>query len=601
MPPALAIRNFCIIAHIDHGKSTLADRFLELTGTVAKRDMQAQLLDSMDLERERGITIKLQPVTMQWRGTTLNLIDTPGHVDFAYEVSRSLACVEGAVLLVDATQGIQAQTIANYELAVLQGLTIVPVVNKIDLPAADPERVAQELAQLLNVDPKSVLKVSAKDGSGVERVLDAVLENVPPPRSLTTGSACSALIFDSKYDDYRGVVVSIRVFDGTLKQNEAYALLGSRAKGEVLELGTYTPQMKPAESLGPGSIGYLVTGLKEIRLARVGDTIARDLSAAPLDTYKEPVPMVYAGLYPGAGESAEKLRDALQKLKLNDASLSFEGEHTQALGYGFRSGFLGLLHLDIVRERLKREYGLNVVITAPSVAYQVDRTDGFTATVHGAQDLPTPDRIRAVREPVVRVDIVTPVEHLGVLMQTVQEFRGEYRSTDYLGEAGSGGRAILRYRVPLNAILVDFYDQVKSVSSGYASLSYEFDGYQDCSVRRLDILVADEPVEPLATIVYEDEAYRRGRSIVERLRQVLPRQMFEVKIQAALGGKIIAAERLPAMRKDVLKRASSGGDVTRKRKLLEKQKAGKKRMRLRGKVDIPSEAYLALVTRDTER
>jgi len=590
------IRNFCIIAHIDHGKSTLADRFLELTGTVAKRDMRAQLLDQMDLERERGITIKLQPVAMHWGGFLLNLIDTPGHVDFTYEVSRSLACVEGAVLLVDATQGIQAQTIANFELARGQGLTIIPAVNKIDMPAANVPGVVAELCQLLGCTPDTILKVSAKDGTGVEALLQAVVDRVPPPHQ-SQGSVTRALIFDSAYDDFRGVVAAVRVVDGSLKLHDRYRLLGSKASQELLEVGTYTPKLKPCSELGPGEIGYVVTGLKDIRLARVGDTIAvGEGSSEPLPGYREVKPMVFAGFYPGVGESADKLRESLGKLKLSDASLSFEGEHSAALGFGFRCGFLGLLHLDIARERLKREYNLAVTITTPSVAYEVDLKTGEHIIVHGPLELPTPDRIAEVREPVVKVDIVTPMEYLGNLMTVAQEFRGLYRTTDYLGEGSRTARAVLRYELPLSAILVDFYDQVKSVSQGYASLNYEFLAYRPCDVTRLDIMVAEELAEALSTIVYRDEAYRRGRVVVGKLKDILPRQMFEVKIQACLGGKVIAAERLPAMRKDVIA-GLYGGDVTRKRKLLEKQKAGKKRMKLEGRVVIPPEAYLKLVSR----
>lgn len=589
------IRNFCIIAHIDHGKSTLADRFLELTGTIAKRDMKEQLLDQMDLERERGITIKLQPVTMHWKGIQLNLIDTPGHVDFTYEVSRSLACVEGAILLVDATQGIQAQTIANFELAREQGLVMIPVINKIDLPAADVERVTTELCQLLNITPDKIFKVSAKDGRGVAEVLDAVLELVPPPQ-IKKNEGARALIFDSSYDDFRGVVVAVRVFDGELKTRDVYTLLGSKATQEILEVGIFTPKFKRAEKLNTGEIGYVVTGLKDIRLARVGDTlVVGGVEPKPLSGYKEIKPMVFAGFFPAAGESADKLREGLGKLKLSDASLSYEGEHSSALGFGFRCGFLGLLHLDIARERLKREYNLSVVITTPSVAYEVDLKNNETIIVRGALELPSPDRIAEVREPMVKVDLVTPVEYLGNLMKMAQDFRGNYLTTDYLGMSHNKGRAILHYELPLNAILVDFYDQVKSVSSGYASLNYEFLEYKKCEVVRLDLMVADGVVEALASIVYEDEAYRRGRVVVDKLKKILPRQMFEVKIQAALGGKIIAAERIPAMRKDVIA-GLYGGDVTRKRKLLEKQKKGKRRMKLEGKMNIPPEAYLALVS-----
>lgn len=592
-------RNFCIIAHIDHGKSTLADRFLEITGTVPMREMRAQLLDQMDLERERGITIKLQPVAMQWHGYRLNLIDTPGHVDFTYEVSRSLQAVEGAILLVDATQGVQAQTIANFELARAQGLVLIPVINKIDLPAADVAGVTEDLCDLLHTTPDQVLQVSAKDGRGVEQVLGAVIRRVPPPKIESDKQSTRALIFDSTYDDFRGVVASIRVVDGELQAGDNYQLVATAARQVLLEVGTYTPKLKSAKVLSAGDIGYAVTGLKDIRLVRVGDTVVAGSGPVhALPGYREVKPMVFAGVFPGVGEDAEKLREALAKLKLNDASLWYEGEHSSALGYGFRCGFLGLLHLDITRERLKREHGLAVVITTPSVAYEIDLKDGSMVVIHGPLELPSADRIVEIREPMVRVDIVTPMPYLGNLMTVAQEFRGTYLTTDYLGHGRQDSRAVLHYQLPLSAMLVEFYDKVKSVSQGYASLNYEFISYAPCDVRRLDILVADEVVEALASIVYEDEAYRRGRSIVTKLKGLLPRQMFEVKIQAALGGKIIASERLPAMRKDVLARASSGGDVTRKRKLLEKQKAGKRRMKLEGKVSIPPEAYLALVSRE---
>lgn len=592
------IRNFCIIAHIDHGKSTLADRFLEITDTVAKREMREQLLDQMDLERERGITIKLQPVAMHWRGYLLNLIDTPGHVDFTYEVSRSLQAVEGAILLVDATQGIQAQTIANFELAYAQGLHIIPVINKVDLPAAEPARVAQEISELLGCAPDSVLKVSAKQGTGVAEVLEAIIKQVPSP--VPGGAEPRALIFDSFYDDFRGVVVAIRMMDGKLQARAPYQLLGTKVSGEILEVGNFTPKPKAQAVLEAGQIGYVVTGLKDIAQARVGDTLAlKNSGVSPLPGYQEVKPMVFAGFYPSVGEDAHELREALLKLKLSDASLSFEGEHSQALGYGFRCGFLGLLHLDITRERLRREHKIDVIITTPSVAYEVALKNGEKFVAHGPLELPTPEKILQVEEPVVKVDIVAPSKYLGSLMTVAQEFRGTYKTTDFLGHSSAQetSRAILHYELPLSAILVDFYDKVKSVSSGYASLNYEFIGYQPCEVRRLDILVAEELVESLSAIVYEDEAYRHGRRVVEKLKEVLPKQMFEVKIQATIGGKVIASEKLSAMRKDVLARASSGGDVTRKRKLLEKQKAGKKRMQQEGRVIIPPEAYLKLVSR----
>lgn len=591
------IRNFCIIAHIDHGKSTLADRFLELTGTVAKREMQNQYLDQMDLERERGITIKLQPVTMNWQGYILNLIDTPGHVDFTYEVSRSLACVEGAILLVDATQGVQAQTIANLELALAVGLKIIPVINKIDLPASDAEGTALQMAELLKIKPTDIFAISAKSGAGVREVLQAITTQVPPPAETTSGNT-RALIFDSHYDDYRGVVAAIRVTDGSLKSNTPYQLLGTRANGVALEVGIFTPSLKSTVELTTGSIGYVVTGLKDIKQVRVGDTLASaSVQAQPLPGYREVRSMVFAGFYPAGGEDISRLRDALSKLSLNDASLIYEGEHSPALGYGFRCGFLGLLHLDITRERLKREYNLDITVTTPSVAHELKLKNGEEITIHSALDLPTPDRIEEIKEPYVHVDIVAPSEYIGPLMSVAQDFRGIYLTTDFFGSGAHEAKAILRYEMPLNSILVDFYDRLKSVSAGYASLNYDFIGYRPAKVRRLDIIVADEVVTALSVIVYEDEAYRRARIIVGKLKNVLPRQMFEVKIQAAIGGHIIASERLPAMRKDVTAKLY-GGDVTRKRKLLEKQKAGKRRMKLSGRVDIPPAAYLALVSRE---
>lgn len=597
---ASLIRNFCIIAHIDHGKSTLADRLLELTGTVAKRDMKHQLLDQMDLERERGITIKLQPVAMNWKGYQLNLIDTPGHVDFSYEVARSLQAVEGAILLVDATQGIQAQTIANYELAKKQNLVIIPVLNKIDLPASDVAKVSDEVADLLSIDPSEIIMVSAKQGTGVDKVLDKVVAKVPPPTIVANHQGTRALIFDSHYDDYRGVIASVRVFDGEFKAGQQYKLFGPKMTGEILEVGIYRPKLTSVNALKAGEIGYVITGLKDIRLVRVGDTLGSATEEAePLPGYQEVKPMVFAGFYPAVGIDPTKLREAFDKLKLNDASLLYEGEHSPALGYGFRCGFLGLLHLDVTRERLKREYNMDAIVTTPSVAYEAFLTNGNRIEVRGALELPPREKIYQINEPMVKVDVVTPIKYLGNLMTVAQEFRGTYQTTDYLGHDTSETHrlAILRYELPLSAILVDFYDQVKGVSAGYASLNYEFMEYKPCEVERLDIVVAEEVVEALATIVYKDEAYRRGRAVVEKLKHILPRQMFEVKIQASLGAKIIASERIPAMRKDVTAKLY-GGDVTRKRKLLEKQKAGKKRMKLQGKVAIPPAAYMALISRD---
>ncbi|MBI5404611.1 MAG: elongation factor 4 [Candidatus Kerfeldbacteria bacterium] len=586
-----AIRNFCIIAHIDHGKSTLADRFLELTGTVAKREMQEQLLDSMDIERERGITVKLAPVRMQWKGIELNLIDTPGHVDFAYEVSRSLEAVEGAILVVDATQGIEAQTIANLTQALEANLTIIPVINKIDLPAADVQHVTNEIVHLLGCDPSEVLPVSAKLGTGVPELLDRIVATVPPPQvSPTTDSR--ALIFDSVYDEFQGVIAFVRVVDGRIKRGDPIRMLATSKSGTVLEVGRFTPKRVTEAELGPGEIGYVVTGLKDLRSVRVGDTIATDHAAQALPGYREVKPMVFAGIFTQEGDDYPRLRDALDKLRLNDASLVFDPEHSPALGYGFRCGFLGLLHLDIVQERLKREYGLNLIVTVPSVAYNVAFTDGRIETVHSPLDLDDPSKIKLIEEPIMTLDVVCPADRMGPTMQFISKRRAVYRTTEYLDQT----RVILHYDIPLTSLLVDFYDTLKSVSAGYASMNYEFVRYEPADVVRLDILVATEPVDALSSLVYRDEAHQRGRSVAERLKGILPRQMFEVKIQAAIGGKIVASETIPAMRKDVTAKLY-GGDVTRKRKLLEKQKKGKKRMKALGKVDIPAAAFLAVLKR----
>lgn len=585
------IRNFCIIAHIDHGKSTLADRFLEYTGTVPRREMQEQLLDQMDIERERGITVKLAPVRMQWRGCELNLIDTPGHVDFAYEVSRSLAAVEGAVLVVDATQGIEAQTIANLTQAVDADLSIIPVVNKIDLPNAEVEKVRAEIVHLLGCRPEDVLEVSAKVGTGVEALLDRIVERVPEPPVQDSASA-RALIFDSVYDDYQGVVAYVRAVDGAFRRGTAIRLMATGARGDALEVGHFSPKRVADEQLSAGEIGYIVTGQKDLRTVRVGDTVASGEGVSPLPGYREVKPMVFAGIFCTKGDEYPKLRDALEKLHLNDASLSFEPEHSPALGFGFRCGFLGLLHLDIVQERLRREHGIDLIVTVPSVAYVVTTTDGKTSTIHSPLELPDQGRIRAIQEPIMSLDIVTPSDRLGPVMQFVSARRATYRSTEYLDPQ----RAILHYEIPLTALLVDFYDSLKSASSGYASMNYEFLRYAPADVVRLDFLVAGDRVEALSSLVYRDEAYPRGRRSVEALKTILPRQMFEVRLQAALGGKVIASESIPAMRKDVTAKLY-GGDVTRKRKLLEKQKKGKRKMRSLGKVDIPPEAFLAILRR----
>ncbi len=608
------IRNFCIIAHIDHGKSTLADRFLELTHTVEKRKMQEQLLDRMELERERGITIKLQPVRMKYiyngNEYILNLIDTPGHVDFAYEVSRSLAAVEGAILVVDATQGIQAQTLANLYLALDQDLEIIPVLNKIDLPAADVEKASQELMDLLGCSKDEILLVSAKTGQGVEQILRAVIEKIPAPQSRFKDNITRALIFDSKFDDYKGVLAYVRVVNGEIKSGSPVKFIGTGAESEVNEVGYFMPETVKAGKLRKGEIGYVVSGLKQITDCRVGDTLTdlldksekTDYGSLALSGYREVKPMVFAGIYCKEGSDFEHLRDSLIKLKLTDAALTFEPENSPALGFGFRCGFLGLLHLEIITERLKREYDLDLIVTVPSVAYKVKRR-GKTESeiIRSPQEMPNPAEIDELEEPWIKADIMLPKEYLGKVMELATEKRGKHINTEFFSQTS----VILHYELPLSSILVDFYDKLKSVSRGYATLNYELIGYRPAEVERLDILVADEPVEALATIVYKDEAYRVARKVVEKLKNVLPRQMFEVKIQAVLGyqktgknrgGKIIAASRIPPMRKDVTAKLY-GGDVTRKRKLLEKQKKGKKKMKSLGKVDIPQEAFLAVLKR----
>ncbi|MEK7139262.1 MAG: translation elongation factor 4, partial [Patescibacteria group bacterium] len=583
---------FCIIAHIDHGKSTLADRFLELTHTVASRDMKAQLLDQMDLEQERGITIKLQPVRMDYQGYVLNLIDTPGHVDFSYEVSRSLAAVEGAILLVDASQGIQAQTLANLYLALEQNLTVIPVLNKIDLPAADPERVTREVVNLLGCRPDEVFHASGKTGAGVKAILDRVIELVPAPTGTPTANL-QALIFDSHFDEYRGVVADVRVVNGALRPGDTVKYLATGAVAEVLEVGVLRPKLEPAKELAAGEIGYLVTGLKTVNECRVGDTIGQPTSA-PLQGYREVKPMVFAGLFCKEGDVYAHLREAIEKLKLNDASLIYEPEHSPALGYGFRCGFLGMLHIDIVQERLKREYNLDLMITVPSVAYKVFTTKGEARIIKSPEELPDPSMIEYVEEPMMKVDIVSPKAYIGGIMDMVQKKHGEYLTTEFLDD----DLALLHYRVPLASLIVDFYDKLKSISQGYASMNYDFADYQRADVAKMDILVAGEPVEALSTIIYRELAHGIGKKIVAELKEVLPRQMFEVKLQAAIGSTIVASEKISALRKDVTAKLY-GGDITRKRKLLEKQKKGKKRMAAMGmgKVDIPPEAFMAVLKR----
>lgn len=592
------IRNFCIIAHIDHGKSTLADRFLEITGTVEKRKMREQLLDQMELEQERGITIKLQPVRMKYRDYTLNLIDTPGHVDFTYEVSRSLAAVEGAVLLVDATQGVQAQTIANLYLAIEQNLTIIPVLNKIDLPNANIEKSTEELIHLLGCKPEDILHCSGKTGLGVPELLEAIITHIPPPKTQAENGV-RALIFDSSYDDYRGVVAAVRMVDGNLKKGDRISFMRTKAQAEVLDIGHFSPALISDGLLDTGHIGFIVTGMKELGEVRVGDTITLTKQSAvePLDGYKEVKPMVFAGIFPKEGDAYAELRDGMDKLKLSDSSLIYEPEHSQALGFGFRCGFLGMLHLDIFQERLKREFGVEIIATVPSVAYHIFKTDGSDIIIKSPQDLPDVQKIEHIEEPWMSVDIITPDDFIGNVMGLVAERKGRYTNTEYLS-VGSGRRAILHYEMPLASLITDFYDKLKSVTSGYASLNYELKQYELTDVVKLDILVAEEAEEALATLVWREDAHQVGKKIVESLKETLPKQQFVLKIQAAIGGKVVASEKLSALRKDVLAKMS-GGDVTRKNKLLDRQKKGKKQMLARGhgKVDIPTEAYLAVLKR----
>ncbi|MFH1668126.1 MAG: translation elongation factor 4 [Candidatus Komeilibacteria bacterium] len=587
------IRNFSIIAHIDHGKSTLADRFLELTNTVAARDMKQQVLDSMDIERERGITIKLQSVRMSYLDYELNLIDTPGHVDFNYEVSRSLAAVEGAILVVDATQGIQAQTLANLYLALEQDLVIIPVINKIDLPAADVPAVTAEIVSLLGCQASDIIAVSAKTGINVEAALQAVIKNVPSPQG-DVNQPTQAMIFDSNFDDYKGVITYVRVINGNLAKGDKIKFIGTQAQSEILEIGYFAPKLKITDHLGVGEIGYVITGVKEIALTRVGDTITQQKNPGlALPGYKKIQSMVYAGIYCQEGHDYPKLRAAIEKLKLNDSALDYQAENSPALGFGFRCGFLGLLHLEVFQERLQREFNLELIITVPAVAYRVTFTNGEVEVINNPQDFGDMTKIKKIEEPILKADIIVPQTYLGNIMQLLQDRRGEYINTEYL----DAKRVILHYNLPLSAILTDFYGQLKSQSSGYASLNYIFDQYQEVEVVKLDILIAEEKVDSLSMMIYEDDAYNIGRGIVTKLKNILPRQQWVVKIQAAIGGKIIAAEKLSALRKDVTAKLY-GGDVTRKRKLLEKQKKGKKKMAVMGKIRIPSEAYLAILKKD---
>ena len=586
------IRNFSIIAHIDHGKSTLADRILELTHSISKRDMREQVLDSMDLERERGITIKAQAVRVSWKGHELNLIDTPGHVDFTYEVSRSLQACEGALLVVDAAQGIEAQTLANTYLAIENNLEIVPVLNKIDLPQADPEGTAIEVAHLLGGAPEHVLAISAKSGIGVEEVLEAVIERIPPP-SGDPNAAARALVFDSSYDQYRGVVAFVRVVDGSFTRREALKAMALGTEFEPEELGFFSPGMTPVEKLTAGEVGYIVTGLKDVARVRVGDTITTVAEPAtePLAGYKEVKPMVFAGLFPTDSDAYPELREALEKLKLNDAALLYEPETSKALGFGFRCGFLGLLHMEIVRERLEREFDLDLLVTAPTVAYRVKTSSGAEIEVHNPAEMP-PD-LEEVSEPYIKATVIVPKEFVGSVMELCNDRRGRFDHMEYLSEQ----RVMLIYELPLGEIVLDFYDQLKSRTRGYASFDYDLSGFREGDLVRIDILVGGEPVDALSLILHRDRAYDTGRQLVEKLREEIPRQFFDVPIQAAIGARVIARETVKAKRKDVLAKCY-GGDISRKRKLLEKQKKGKKRMKRVGSVEVPQEAFLAVLKLD---
>lgn len=596
---AKPIYNFCIVAHVDHGKSTLADRLLEITGTVAARDMKEQLLDSMDLERERGITIKLQPVRMPYGDVILNLIDTPGHVDFQYEVSRSLQAVEGAILLVDATQGVQAQTISNLYLALEQNLTIIPVINKVDLPAADVGRVTNEILSLLGGKESDILQISAKTGQGIQAVLDAIVERVPSARQ-EQEKPLRALIFDSMYDDYKGVAAYVRIVEGSVKRGDSIVFMATDTTDRVVESGIFSPQWMATESLAAGEIGYLATGLKDVRQARVGDTITsaaalkRDKGEKPiaLPGFQIPQPKVFAGLFPVKGDQFVQLREAMGELMLSDSSLSIQQERNEALGQGFRCGFLGMLHMDIVQERLKREHNLELVVTTPSVMYRLWLTNGTEREIASAVEFPDPSIIARIEERYARVDILAPVTYLGLIFELMQEREATLLKQEYL----ESERVRIQYTIPLRELVVDLYDQLKSITSGYGSMSYELIDWRPADVVKLNLLVNHEPVEALAMVVARSKALAIGRVMVEKMKHVVPRQLFAVPLQATVGGKILARETMPAMRKDVTGYLY-GGDVTRKKKLLEKQKKGKKKMAGRGSVDIPPEAYLTLFRR----
>ncbi len=595
------IRNFSVIAHIDHGKSTLADRFLELTGALQAREMEAQVLDAMDLERERGITIKAHPVCLHYTATdgqqyVLNLIDTPGHVDFSYEVTRSLAACEGALLLVDASQGVEAQTLANAYLAVENNLEIIPVINKIDLPGAQPEETRRQISDIIGLDGDRALLASAKQGTGVPEILEAIVHRLPPPAGVTD-APLKALIFDSWYDPYRGVVIVIRVIDGTIRPGMKIRLMAEGQDYESLQVGIFTPKAVEVQSLGVGEVGFLVANIKKISDAKIGDTITETARQAvePFPGFKPLKPMVFAGFYPVEGHEYPELRDALEKLRLNDASFFYEPETSVALGFGFRCGFLGLLHMEIVQERLEREFDMDLVTTAPGVLYRVTTTDGVVQEIDSPAKLPDAGRIDVIEEPVITAMILTPAEHVGGILQLCQDKRGVQKTLEYL----ASDRVLITYELPFNEVVLDFYDKLKTISRGYASLDYHVTGYWPSPLVKLDILVNGDPVDALSIIVHRDTAYDRGRALASKMRELIPRQMFEVAIQAAIGGRIIARESVKAMRKNVLAKCY-GGDISRKRKLLEKQKEGKKRMKRVGKVEIPQEAFLAVLKMGTD-
>jgi GTP-binding protein LepA len=593
---AAQIRNFCIIAHIDHGKSTLADRLLQETKTVAERNMQEQLLDSMDLERERGVTIKASAVRMNYKAEdgldyVLNLIDTPGHVDFSYEVSRALQACEGALLVVDASQGVEAQTLANLYLALEQNLELIPIINKIDLPAARPDDIGKELEDLLGIPASDMLRISAKSGIGVRDVLEAVVKRVPHPKGKLT-APLRGLVFDSHYDSYKGVIAYMRVVDGRLDTRQNLRLMATGARFEPVEIGVFNPAMKPVDAVEAGEVGYVATGLKTVQECRVGDTITLAVNGADsaLPGYTQVKPMVFAGFYPTDNDDYGNLRDALDKLQLNDASLVFEPETSQALNFGFRVGFLGLFHMEIIQERLEREYDLDILATAPSVEYEVVKTNGEQITVDSPAQLPDENLISEIREPWMKIQVYTPKEYIGPIMDMVIKKRGQYVTTEYLDQS----RVVLHYRIPLSEVIVDFFDRLKSITKGYASLDYQFDGYESGNLVKLDILVNNEPVDALALIVHKDEAYNMGQKFVSKLKDLIPRQQFVVPIQAAAGKKIISRANVSALRKDVLAKCY-GGDISRKRKLLEKQKKGKRRMKMVGAVEVPQEAFMAIL------